>query len=506
MPILVALLILAACLPVGWPAPPWGLGPAGVAGLTAGVVAASLLAALAVRTWAVRALAADPRRRWEVGRRYGVARRVLFFANLGLAVAAVALLGWGWTVHHAALVPWRDGEVLAPLAELAVPLPYLLVQLGNWLIFYDAEKALHAGPRFWSRAGYVLHNVRLLGLVVGLTSGPLAAEQTLSRFYPEVALVEGFHLAMLAAFPVVALLLPLAVRPLLGLRPLPPGPVRDRVEGLARRLRFRSAGVLVWPTHGSVANALILGLVAPVRYVVFTDRLLDEFPDDERDAVFGHEVGHARHGHLWYYALFVVLSTTVLAAGWAVAARALAEAAADDPGAWSAPPAGDAGWAALIPVGLTAAYVFVVFGYLSRRCERQADVAGCRAVSCGDPGCDGHDDRTVLPAGGAAVCCPTGIRTFARALERVAGVNGWDADGRRSEGWLVAAAGWLRAWQHGPIPARVGFLRSLVGRPDRERRFQRQLLALRVVLMAGLVAALVGLGRSVGWGELMAGM
>src|SRR5262249_45896446 len=43
-------------------------------------------------------------------------------------------------------------------------------------------------------------------------------------------------------------------------------------------------------------------------------------------------------------------------------------------------------------MGLLLAYVFVVFGFVSRRCERQADIYGCRAVSCGQRDCLGHND------------------------------------------------------------------------------------------------------------------
>ena len=43
-------------------------------------------------------------------------------------------------------------------------------------------------------------------------------------------------------------------------------------------------------------------------------RILEELPPDELDAVFGHEVGHAKHGHIWLYAAFLLLSTTVLVA------------------------------------------------------------------------------------------------------------------------------------------------------------------------------------------------
>ena len=59
---------------------------------------------------------------------------------------------------------------------------------------------------------------------------------------------------------------------------------------------------------------MIAGLIPAVRYVIFTDRILEEMPPDELDAVFGHEVGHAKHGHIWYYAGFLALSMAVIAA------------------------------------------------------------------------------------------------------------------------------------------------------------------------------------------------
>ena len=69
-------------------------------------------------------------------------------------------------------------------------------------------------------------------------------------------------------------------------------------------------------------------------------------------------------------------------------------------------------------LGLLAGYLFVVFGFLSRTCERQADIDGARAVSCGHPACDGHSTDTPLSVGRGPVC-GTGARTMARALERV---------------------------------------------------------------------------------------
>ena len=500
MPILLVFLLTAACMPVEWPGPPAGVGPRGSAALTAAAVAAALGAAFAARTRVVRALRRAPDRRAGVAAAYGRVRRVLVFVNLTAAGLSVFAFGWGWAVRHSLRVGWRGESVLAPFAELAVPLPYFLTLFGCWLVHYDAERVLAAGGRgFRSRGAYVSHNLRQLALLAGLPVGLFVTQQTLVRFAPEETAEVWYRVASVAVVPVILLLVPLVIRPLLGLRPLPPGPTRDRLAALAARLRFRHADLLVWPTHGAVVNAMIVGLLPRVRYVVFTDRLLDELPADELDAVFGHEVGHARHGHLWYYTLFLGLSLSVLAALALYAEAALKARGVAFPDEY-------ASWVILVPILPVAAYVFVAFGLLSRRCERQADVAGCRAVSCGDPACGGHDAGTAYPAGGTGLC-PTGIRTAARALERVYHLNGHDGPDDNGP-WTVGSvargvAAWVRAWQHAPMPRRVAFLLSLLDDRGRERRFQRRLLVLRWALVLGLGAALVALGEAVGWRELL---
>ncbi|MBA4063933.1 MAG: hypothetical protein C0501_09515 [Isosphaera sp.] len=511
MPILVVFALTAACLPVRWPDPVFGGGPWAAAGATAAAVALSLSAAVALRVWVVRTLRRQPVRKAEVTATYARLRRLLFFANVGLAALCVLGLGWGAFVRRHLVVPGRvdadGGPLLGPFAELAVPLPYFAILLGAWVIYYDAERALHrttpAGPvdrPFWGRAGYFVHHLRQFALLAVLPVGLFVAQQTAARFAPETVQTEWYRVGQVAMVPVLVLFLPLLIKPLLGLQPLPPGPHRDRLGATARRLHFRCADLLLWPTHGAAANAMIVGLLPRVRYVIFTDRVLDELDPDELDAVFGHEVGHARHGHVWLYAGFLLLSMTVLAAGALLAGKRLDAAGVGLP-EWAE------GWVALPPLVLVAGYVFLVFGFLSRRCERQADVYGCRTVSCADPDCRGHDAKTRLPDRAAGLC-PTGIRTFVSALERVSLVNGYvgaSADRRRS-GAGRAAGGfvrWLRAWQHSTPERRAAFLLGLIGRPDRERRFQRSLAVLRWGLILGLAAALYGLGEAVGWGELL---
>jgi STE24 endopeptidase len=497
MPIFVIFLFAVLCAPAPWPAPPFGLGPAGSATLAAIAVSIPLLAAFALRFWAIRRVRRDPARHLAVELAYARVRRLLFFVNFGAAVLAVAGLGWGHTVRSTVLVEHNAARVLAPFAELLVPLPYFLILFGCWLIHFDAERTLHRatafGPTdrpFWSRAGHFFQNLRHLALLVGLPVGLFVTQQTVTRFAPESTRADWYKALSLAVAPVVLILFPLLIKPLLGLKKLPPGPHRERFEALAKRLNFRYRDFLLWPTHGSVLNAMISGVIPRTRYVIFTDRILDEMPADELDGVLGHEIGHAKHGHLWNYLAFLTLSITVLAAAFLFLGDRLDDAGVTIPAEYH-------GWLVLPPVFVAFAYLFVVFGFLSRRCERQADVYGCKAVSCGNPACTGHDADTVYPPGDKNLC-PTGIRTFARGLDRVGGT---DPSAKRS--LLRAVFAWVRAWQHFTMPRRVAFLLTLIDDPSREPRFQRRVRLLRWGLLLGLAALLVVLGETVGWQALL---
>ena len=94
---------------------------------------------------------------------------------------------------------------------------------------------------------------------------------------------------------------------------MPPGRLRDRLEASARRLGVRYHNLYIWHTRGNLATAMVAGLVPRFRQIVFTDLLLATLTEDEVEAVFGHEVGHVKHGHLLYYTAFLLLSFLTLA-------------------------------------------------------------------------------------------------------------------------------------------------------------------------------------------------
>jgi STE24 endopeptidase len=191
---------------------------------------------------------------------------------------------------------------------------------------------------------------------------------------------------------------------------------------------------------------------------------------EEVEAVFGHEVGHVKHHHMVYYLVFLLASVAILG-------TILSPYLADLERTLNLR---ERRHLAVLPVVASlGAYVFLVFGFLSRRCERQADIYGCRAVSCHEACCVGHATGS-LAEGGRGLCA-TGIRTFIQALEKVALLNGISRD----------KPGFLQSWQHSTIARRVGFLETLLRDPMAEPRFQRRIFLVKCVLLA-LLALLGG--------------
>jgi STE24 endopeptidase len=228
------------------------------------------------------------------------------------------------------------------------------------------------------------------------------------------------------------ILMPVLLRLFLGLKPLPAGPLRERLEETARRLGFRYSNILVWHTRNLFANAMVTGFVPWIRYIVLTDRLIEELTPDEIEAVFGHEVGHIRHHHLLFYLAFFVASVIVLGLVWELAAagfqlldaaRAVAELAYLTPG--------DVDgtlqlFSSFGKLALLAGYMLLFFGFLSRRCERQADLVGAQTVS---------------------------TDVFISALEKVADINGIARD--------------RFSWLHPSINKRIEFLQQMRDQPGR---------------------------------------
>jgi Zn-dependent protease with chaperone function len=468
MPFLLLLFLTLACLEDDWRT--WdGLGSPALSSVLTWTGIALWAGTAALVAWRIRVqVRRDPGRRGILARRYGFWR---LYNAVGLFVifgVSLYLFGWGYAVQTL----FGSGAALIPGGEVLILSPFLVGLILSWASFYDAERALHdcgpaAGDPFWSRRAYLSFHLRSNAVLVFIPILLLIVQKAVSQLVPESQagwVAPLAHALGLGAALVMFICMPWILRMVLSLKPLPGGPVRDRLLAVAGRLKFRCSNILLWNTRKGVANAMVAGVLPWPRYVVLTDRLVNELGGEELEAVFGHEAGHAKHHHMPYYAGFLIASIMVL---WMATSMLLPDVEYVRK------------LAAFPLVAVLAAYIFLVFGFLSRRCERQADIYGCRAVSCGRPDCAGHDALALLPSPGLGLC-PTGIRTFINALEKVARLNGISRD----------RPGFLQSWLHSTIARRVEFLQHMQQDATLEPRFQRKVALVKWGLLLGLGAAM----------------
>lgn len=473
MPFLLLLVLTITCLQPRWPTPPSWLEPSGIFGLVwGGIFGLLLLAGLLSKTFR-HELVLDPGQRLRLLRRFATLRRYHALALLGFYLMALYFFGWGWTVKE--FMTTLGG--LLPGQELLILAPLLVGLVLSWTRFYEVEQAAHTlatgnSETFLDRWGYVVMQIRHNLLLVVAPLFLLLVQQIVLWLFPQLQEnVYCLPLLGLGLLLAVFLCTPLLLRLILGLHPLPAGPLRDQLLAAAHRLNFRCTDFMVWNTRHTMANALVTGPLPFLRYLVLSDRLIRDLTPEEIEAVMGHEIGHIKHRHMLYYLAFLLTSLVAIGGMW----NALQTFLTRD--SWPASFLSQSTplvieylqsleiMTVLPLLTLMVLYLFVVFGYLSRRCERQADIFGCRTTS---------------------------YQVFISALEKVAALNGIPRD----------RPGWLSSWQHSTIANRVDFLRRLEADPTLEPGFQRHVQLVKWSIALSLGGALWALGLDNVWNVL----
>jgi len=129
----------------------------------------------------------------------------------------------------------------------------------------------------------------------------------------------------------------------------------------------------------------------------------------------------------------------------------------------------------------------VLFGWISRRFERQADVFGVHTLALGGLPCDMpcalHHPTDGNPAGREAptTLCSTAAHIFGDTLNDVALLNGIPPE--------------ARSWRHSSISSRSRFVQKLAHDPAAARRFERMLYRVKLAILVTAVAS----GLWAGW-------
>ena len=446
---------------------------AGSLPLGAWVGAAVLAAAPALVLVAGAVLAAAAHRGMDRGERRGVERLYAVQGLMGwpvtlaLATAACSALPRG-------LAPALGNGGVAVVFMASAVVAALLVHATTWSVErrvresslmrgLDGLTPLHPMP---SLASYVLAQARagLLPMLVPLVVPVVLSEAArtaaghLAPDFVDAARIAGGVAGALLLF----VLVPLIVPPLLGLRRLGPGPMRDDLESLAKHAGIGVREIWVWPTDGLVANAAVMGVIPGLRCVMLSDCLLECMPREQLRAVMAHELGHVVRRHLpWMLA--------VILACWTLAGMIIAPLAQElfERVAAGVPESGleaAAHTAGLLRDGAVLVAGLFIFGFASRRFERQADTYAVQLLSMRE----GRDDAT-----------PEAVDAMVAALGTVALLNR-----------VPPARG---SWRHGSIAWRQDYLRALAGRAHGALAIDGMVAALRWGALA-VVGAGIALG------------
>jgi Zn-dependent protease with chaperone function len=375
----------------------------------------------------------------------------------------VAVLGFGWLDAVRSAV----GNLIL-VDEFIAAGPVLLVYIGTWWSMYPIERRLREAvlirdldegrgiPAIPSRAGHVFSALRhQAALVLVPVAGVLAWYETVERYAPRLAVTRWIPAAAIeiAGMVVVLSLMPAVMRHVWDTVRLQPGPLRDQLREMCRAHGVRVRELLVWRTQGAMINGAVMGFAGPLRYILLTDALLERLPAEQVEAVMAHELGHVRRRHMLWLAVSM-LATVLLVMGVGKSIMDMA------PRGW-----GESAWVdGLIgATGLAAA--LVLFGFVSRRFEWQADAFAAQHLS----GLRQGSGSVQVTEGAAAA--------MSGALDAVARLNHIPRD--------------RFTWRHGSIRSRQERLAALVGQPADRLPVDRQVRVVKVLAAFALAAAIL---------------
>jgi STE24 endopeptidase len=521
--------------------PAWSL--AGRVGLFLGVYAALVLMMAAWSRRLARRVADD-----FLGRtldRYNTATELArYFIPIWFAVG-LFLLGWGHLIHDF-LLPIVPGEIarnqaiadfraglhgMPKSSEIYWRIPGLLLGtlpafaawIGLWWAQYPADRALkeqsviyeaneglpiHAPPGF--ATFFVEHFRQQLLFTLAPVLMIVSARDLLALgfliFGRHPLPREGSDLMIIPLSAAIFIFLPELLKRIIPTKPLPLNwPLRRRLETLCQRAGLKYRDILLWQTNNSMGNAMVMGLFPRVRYIFLSDLLLETMKDEEIEAVFAHEIGHIVHRHMWWYVLFMVLVMLFVMGPLAYLLNLIPGLSIN--GVMTAARQATINNRVEQTSEVLAFATFILmFGFLSRRFERQADVYAARTMeACQDRGTVtiSHVNPEAPSTGGlfvpalavatvgasvsrsttVAYASPShahvgeyGAEVVAGALHRVAQINNIPVSARE--------------WLHGSIAHRMRYLRTISGDASRTREFDRSMRRLKW----GLLTLLMMLG------------
>lgn len=397
--------------------------------------------------------------------------------------------------------------------ELLIMLPPLAVTFCMWLSHYPVDLKLREATfmsrmerglpvQMWTRGQYLIAQLRhqwaLMGIPLLLLSG---WSETVQLFF-RTRISEAMQATLLLGGSLtVFLFTPLIIRHIWDTTPLPAGEMRDRLTAMCRQHRVGVRELLLWRTYGGMINGAVMGVIRPLRYILLTDALLESMPAKQVEAVMAHELAHVRKHHMFWLLIVAASSMELLRLLAVMMLKGLSALMGIEPLSSVTPEMIKAIVEHPDMASLTATIVsivgwFFVFGWVSRRFERQADTFAAQhlAQEWHEENPTGQEQRPALSS--MMMPLPTaeemvaslerGESPMAAALPAAASGSTITKPGCFPRAATETMAGALQSvaelnyiptqrpsWRHGSIAWRQNYLRSLPGTPIHDASIDR---------------------------------
>ncbi len=251
-------------------------------------------------------------------REYNRIKRRLELTDMGLGLGfLIVLVATGWTNKlHSISVGAFENHYWLQLFVYVFLLSVISKLLGVGLDFYGfrVEHLFHlSNQKFRS---WLFDELK--GWLLGLAVATLLAEIVygLMRFSPELWWIIAWAIC-LGLFVLFAQIAPVVLLPLFyKFVPLQNEDLKARLMRLGERAGTRIRGVYEWKLSekSKKANAALTGL-GNTRRIILADTLLQNYDNDEIEAVLAHELGHHVHRHI--FKTILVEAAVTLAGFWA---------------------------------------------------------------------------------------------------------------------------------------------------------------------------------------------
>ncbi len=398
-------------------------------------------------------------------------------------------LAWGGLVWFrrglGAATGIEGGNLIAVDEGFFLLLPLAMV-MWAWWCYYPVDRRLReatlirridAGSPIapiWTRWQFLLAQVRhQIALVLVPLLFLIGWSELVERAIPQAWGNSHFDprpWVQLTGALCIFLFAPVMIRHLWDTTPLPDGPLRQRLMAMCEQYRVGVRELLLWRTFGGMINAAVMGLIRPLRFILLTDALIEQVPQSQVEAVMAHELAHVRRHHTFWLLMIAMVLMVLLMYVWHQALQwCLAMVAPHAVGSIVAGQSMDTKVLEGAALGGTILSWFVVFGWVSRRLERQADTFAVQHMAHASAASAGQDGPVYVNDAAVAV--------MSDALQRVADLNHMNVH--------------RRSWRHGSIGWRQRYLRGLAGRRADRLEVDRHVFWIKVLtaVVAGVLLA-----------------